>query len=253
MSRTRLAVSADPRGGRARVDVRSDGPSGRGHLAVRVLAATTDTVRVAIVAEGALLLAGDDVALDLLVGPGIRLDVVEPAGTVAYDMRGGQARWTVTAEVGSDARLLWRAEAFVVSTGADVARSLDLHLRERAVAVLRETLVLGRSAETGGRLRQRLRVTAPTGPVLAEDLEVDGATPQPGVLAGSRVVDTVSVLGRRADGIPTPRGAHRLELDEEGTLLRALVTAVHLSPLDPAWHEAALGAGDPADLGVSSV
>lgn len=246
MSATRLDVRRDPHGGRARVVVVSDGPRGRGHLGVRALDVGADQARVALVAEGALLLLDDDITLDLRVGPGVRLEVVEPSGTVAYDMRGGRARWTVTAEVASDARLVWRAEPFVVSTGASVARTLDLHLRERAVAVLRETLVLGRSAEAGGRLSQRTRVTGPSGPVLAEDLDLDGAAPRVGVLAGCRVVDTVSVLGRRATALPLPAGAHRLELDAPGTVTRALTTAAHLSPLEPVWVGAVAWADDGA-------
>ncbi|MEO7236079.1 MAG: urease accessory protein UreD [Lapillicoccus sp.] len=238
MSVTRLSVAGDPGGGRVRVVVASDGPRGRGHLGIRVLDARPDHARVALLAEGALLLAGDEVGVRVDVGPGVHLEVVEPAGTVAYDMRGGEATWAVSAELGPHARLVWRAEPFVVSSGARVRRTLDLHLRENAVAVLRETLVLGRSAESGGTLQQRTRVTTADGPLLAEDLEIDGARPQVGVLGGSRVLDTVAVLGTRAGAEPTPAGAHRLELDGCGTLLRALLPAVHLSPLEPVWRRA---------------
>jgi hypothetical protein len=43
------------------VVIRTDGPRGRGHLGVRVLQAGADGARVALLAEGALLVAGDDV------------------------------------------------------------------------------------------------------------------------------------------------------------------------------------------------
>ena len=89
-------------------------------------------------------------------------------------------------------------------------------------------------------LQQRTRVTTADGPLLAEDLEVDGARPQVGVLGSSRVLDTVTVLGDRAGLGPTPAGAHRLELDGLGTLVRALLPAVHLSPLEPVWQRAVL-------------
>ena len=61
MSQTRFEVGRDPSGGRVRMVVRTDGPRGRGHLGIRVLHAGADRARVAILAEGALLVAGDDV------------------------------------------------------------------------------------------------------------------------------------------------------------------------------------------------
>ena len=60
MSHTDLAVDRDPSGGRVRIHIRSDGPRGRGHLGVRVLGTGSAHVRVALLAEGALLVAGDD-------------------------------------------------------------------------------------------------------------------------------------------------------------------------------------------------
>src|ERR1035438_4707388 len=56
---TRIKVCADPGGRRARVHLGSSGPDGRGHLAARILALGQGSARVALVAEGALLLTGD--------------------------------------------------------------------------------------------------------------------------------------------------------------------------------------------------
>ena len=234
MSHTRLEVWRDPVGGRVRVLVRTDGPRGRGHLGIRVLHAGVDGARVAVLAEGALLVAGDDVSVGMRVGPGVRLDVVEPAGTVAFDMRGGSARWGVSVEVDDEGELVWRAEPFVVATGAVVDRELEVTLHGSGAAVLREVLVLGRVRETGGVVRQRLRATASGRPLLAEDLALDGARPQVAVIGGHRVVDSVTVLGRRA-GASTPGAAHRLELEGAGTVVRHLGAQTHTSPLEPFW------------------
>lgn len=241
MSHTELAV--DLAGGRARVVVRTDGPRGQGHLGVRLLEVGRDRVRVALLAEGALLVAGDDVSVGMRVGRGVRLEVVEPAGTVAFAMRGGSARWGAALHVADGGELVWRAEPFVVASGAAVHRDVAVSLAGSGAAVLREVLVLGRVRETGGVLSQRLRVVGPAGPLLAEDLFVDGASPRVGLLGGHRVVDSVSVFGRRATGIPTPTGAHRLELDGEGTVLRHCGDQAHTSPLDDTW--AALAASKP--------
>ncbi|HYQ34174.1 MAG TPA: urease accessory protein, partial [Lapillicoccus sp.] len=98
----------------------------------------------------------------------------------------------------------------------------------------REVLVLGRVREAGGVVRQRLRASASGRPLLAEDLALDGARPQVAVVGGHRVVDSVTVLGRRA-GASTPGAAHRLELEGAGTVVRHLGAQTHTSPLEPFW------------------
>jgi urease accessory protein len=233
MSHTELEVG--PAAGRPRVTVRTDGPRGRGHLGIRVLDVGRDRVRVALVAEGALLVAGDDVSVGVRVGPGVRLEVVEPAGTVAFEMRGGSARWAAAIEVADGGELVWRAEPFVVAAGAVVHRDVRVALAGSGTALLREVLVLGRVRESGGVLSQRLRALGPAGPLLAEDLQLDGVDPGVGVLGSHRVVDSVSLLGRRATGTATPTGAHRLELEGTGTVLRHCGDQTHTSPLDDTW------------------
>jgi urease accessory protein len=217
------------------VVVRTDGPRGRGHLGIRVLHAEPDVARVAVLAEGALLVADDDVSVGMRVGAGVRLDVVEPAGTVAFDMRGRSARWGVEIEVDDGGELVWRAEPFVVATGAVVDRDLEVVLHGAGAAVLREVLVLGRVREAGGVVRQRLRASSAGRPLLAEDLVLDGGRPRVGVVGSHRVVDSVTVLGRRIAGAATPEGAHRMELDGAGTVVRYLGAQTHTSPLEPLW------------------
>jgi urease accessory protein len=235
LSHTDLHVERDPSGRRVRIQVRSDGPRGRGHLAVRVLEAGPAHGRVALLAEGAMLVAGDDVSVGLRVGTSVRLEVVEPAGTVAFDMRGGSARWGVAVDVADEADLVWRAEPFVVASGAVVDRHVTVALSGTGTAALRETLVLGRVRESGGVIRQRLRADGAAGPLLAEDLDIDGTRPRIGVLGRHRVVDSITMLGRRAARIPTPEGAHRLELDGPGTVMRYLGDDTHTSPLEGFW------------------
>lgn len=79
---TRLALLATPGGG-CRL-------SGGGGVFRAVLQRRSGaSARVALVPERALLLSGDAVALHVVVDPGLRLELVETGGTVAYDMRGG--------------------------------------------------------------------------------------------------------------------------------------------------------------------
>ena len=75
-------------------------------------------VRLALVATQALLLAGDHVRIEVVVHGPVQLDLVETAGTVAYDMRGGSASWEVDVVLRNGARLTWDGEPFVVAAGA---------------------------------------------------------------------------------------------------------------------------------------
>ena len=234
MSTTRVVVTASA-GRDPAVTVLTPGPTGRGHLAVRRLPARDGVARLALVAEGALLLAGDDVGVEVVVEEGAWVEVVEPSGTVAYPMRGGRAHWRVSLAVDDGASVRWRGLPFVVAAGADVGRSTSVRLGDGAVVVLREVLVLGRSGEPGGAVGSRLRVDGVDGPVLAEDLLLGPGRPSVGVVGDARVLDTVTVLGARAGA--APEGVTRLELEGGGTQLRWLGAATHASPLE-GWTSA---------------
>ena len=133
---------------------------------------------------------------------------------------------------GSDAggTLLWHGLPFVVTDGADVERRSSLTLEADARAVIRETLVLGRHGEQGGRLVSALAVVDSDGPILLERLDADGSAPEPGVLGGNRVLDAVIAVGFRP-----PTRPDDLEFDRPGAMARHLSDHTHGSPLDPVW------------------
>ena len=174
--------------------------------------------RVALVPEQAVLLAGDHVTVAVRVGARQRLEVVEPGGTVAYAMRGRQARWDVRVEVEEGGSLVWHGEPFVVADGADVLRHLTLELGATSRVVLRETLVLGRSGEGPGRLVARTDVHRDGVPVLLEELDAALG------LGSHRVLDQVLCLGSgcTADG---------LALESGDRLHRWLGAETHASPI----------------------
>ena len=213
--------------GAAGLDLRTDA------FAPRVLRRGARSARVALVGARALLLAGDRVEIDVTVEAGCSLELVEVAGTVAYDGRGGEPScWSVRIALGAGARLSWHGEPFVVASGADVTRDLHADLGAGAVARLRETLVLGRTGESGGALLSRTRVALDDAPLLVEDLDLrDVATrTSPAVLGANRCVDTISTFGERAEA---PRA---LQLQGCGTLVRALTVDAHRSPLAGLWR-----------------
>lgn len=216
-SLTTVSVDPSPRG---RVKVALDARSApeRPVLRPMLLASSSASARVSLVPEGALLLAGDAVRIQVFVGPGARLDLVEPGGTVAYDMRGGSATWDVDIVLAEGARLVWHGEPFVSAAGSAVTRRTRVQLGDGAVCALRETLVLGRHGEPGGLLRQVFE-----SPMLHDDLDVS----HPLALGGHRVMGTITVLGKRLD--------QGMQLHDEGTLLRVLCDDAHRAVPAAVW------------------
>ena len=215
---TRIGVQAAS--GRARLSLAA------GPISPRVISCTATGARVALVATTALLLGGDHIEIDIEVGPGAWLEVVEIAGTVAYDAAGVASSWTVRARVGDGGSLIWAAEPFAIAGGANTLRSQAIALGTDAVAYLRETLVLGRTGEVGGAVRSRLTVTLGTKPLLVEDLNLGepGTRSLPGILGNARVIDTVALFGARAPADPALPVGHRFELDGPGSVARALTS-----------------------------
>jgi urease accessory protein len=190
-----------------------------------------DGPRVGLLATTALLLGGDEVEVVVEVGPGAALDLFDVAGTVAYHGRGRPATWRTTITVADDACLTYAGQPFVVSDGADVTRTLDLALGGSARLQLRETLVLGRDGQTGGRVRSRTGLRVGGVEVWREDADLDPAEIRdfPGLLAGRRVVDTLLTVGQPAPTAP-PAVAYAL-LGGRGTVTRYLGAELADSPL----------------------
>jgi urease accessory protein len=176
------------------------------------------------------------------VRAGACLDLGDVAGTVAYSGRGVPAAWHVRATVADGATLRYAGEPFVVADGADVTRTLELDVATGAAVLLRDTVVLGRSGERGGRLRSRTAVRVGDTPVLREDQDLDPDRDRcaPGLLGCHRVLDTVLWLG---PGLPPPVDAISYALvGGAGTLTRWLGGSLAESPLGRAWSPGSAGA-----------
>ena len=168
--------------------------------------------------------------IEVVVRGAVRLEIVETAGTVAYAMRGASSRWDVDLTLSEGASLTWHGEPFVISEGANVTRSLHARLEPGCTAMLRESLVLGRHGESGGRLRTTTRVWLGAEVLLAEDLCPDDGW---AVLGDSRCLDTITALGMRL-----PDQAATLQLDGPASIARSLTGAQHLSDLGAVWRTA---------------
>ncbi len=231
--RTVLAVESVD--GRVRVRSSTRGDPARPCLRPMLLDSGPRHARVALVPDGALLLAGDAVRLDVVVGPGVSLHLVEPAGTVAFDMRGDQASWDVRITLGAGATLLWAGEPFVLAGGSRVRRSTTVHLDAGARLALREVLVLGRHQERGGLLEQHWSAYGPDGgPLLVEELLLDETAHRPGILGGHRALGSVVALGMTVPDDVCPEA--RLDLEGGGSVWRGLAHEAHRAVRVDAWR-----------------
>lgn len=227
MSATRITVDAG--GSRARVTLDA------GTIVPRLIERGPRSARIALVAGGAVLLGGDRIDIVIAVAAGCTLDLDDIGGTVAYGADGVASFWTVDVTVGAGARLRWAGLPLIVSDGADVHRSTRIRLGRDAVAMVRESVVLGRSGERGGRLHLSTSIADDDGPLLEEALDADGAHPVPGVLGAHRVLDTIIRVGDRPDPV-SAAGVAFMALDEPGGMARYLGAAAHTSPLGTVWN-----------------
>ncbi len=220
MSLTRITVDGD------RVGLR------HGQLRAQRLGDRDGWVRIGLLATTALLLGGDEVEIEVSVGEGMRLDLFDIAGTVAYNGRGRPAAWHVRIELADGAKLRYRGEPFVMADGADVRRTLRVELAGTAGLGLRETLILGRAGELGGRLRSETRLRIADLDVWVEDqlLDPDGDRRRPGMLGDRRVLDSMIMVG--TETVAAPRGAVGYALvDGRGSIVRYLGTELAASPV----------------------
>jgi urease accessory protein len=206
-----------------------------GHLSARRVGAPEGRVRVALVGTVALLLAGDAVRIEVVVGRGVDLEIVEVAGTVAYDMRGGSAEWQVDVHVEDGGVLVWEGLPFVIADGADVTRTMTVVLDGSACAALRETYVFGRTGEAGGDLRTSTVIAHDDRPLLVEQLDLRaGARIDGAILGTARCFDAVTSLGAR---IETARPG-LLQLESAGSIDRRLAESLHTTGLSQTFRDA---------------
>ncbi|MCC9175349.1 urease accessory protein UreD [Arthrobacter sp. zg-Y179] len=253
---TRIAV--EPSGEGARFALLDQGH----YLAPRPVAGGSGSgarqLRVALIGIHMMLLGGDDVRIEVAVGPGVILEVVEPAGMVAYDAEGMQSRWTLEAVLDEGAVLIWEGAPFVAAAGSNVLRETRVKLGAGARVLIRETLVLGRSGEEAGPLRSTTRLTGPNGDYLYEDLDLRGPRQRAvGVLGAAKVLSSATAAGWRPPSLPPTGGARagdggarRLEFAAEGAAVRALAGTAHeaareTDPVYRSWKDRLRG-GPPA-------
>jgi urease accessory protein len=223
---THISVEAAPE--RARVHLTA------GPIVPRLVGRGPRSARIALVSGGALLLAGDCVQLNIDVAEGCVLELIEIGGVVAY---GGDHRssWQVHCSVRRGGMLIWGGLPFVVSDGASVARGLVCDLDRGARLLLRETTVLGRAGELGGRFWSRTQIHADARPLLLEEWSADGQVADPATLGRNRVLDSLLWIGPTIAAPGPSADITVLELEGGGTGYRRVGTSTHEVSLDHQW------------------
>jgi urease accessory protein len=250
--RARVVVELGPDGRSLVRELRSQPPLAllpqRGAAAARSAAAT-----VHMVGSATSPLGGDDVGLDVEVGPGADLVLTGVAAALALPgQAGGSSRLVIRLLVADGASLQFLPEPTVVTRRADHHGELHATLGAGSRLRCREVLVAGRSGESSGRFRGLVRVTDGARPLLVQEQELGdlGLQSSAAHLAGRRVLGTeVLVWGEDpAEAVagdwwslsPLPgRGCLATAVGSDAVAAqRALADAV---AAHPGWSAAVLG------------
>jgi urease accessory protein len=138
-------------------------------------------------------LGGDDLSLEIEVGPGAELWVRTVAASIALPGRSGaESVLAVHAVVGEGARLVFLPEPIVAAARCRHHNVSTVDVAGGARLTWREEAVLGRFGEAGGDLRLSAVMRRGGLPWYRSSLEIGPTHPDgPAVLAGARVLATV--------------------------------------------------------------
>jgi urease accessory protein len=252
-ARARVVVECGADGRSVVRELRSQPPLAllpqRGAAAARSPAAT-----VHMVGSATSPLGGDDVALDVEVGPGADLVLTGVAATLALPGQAGRpSHLVIRLRVADGAGLQFLPEPTVVTRRADHHGELHVELGAGARLRCRDVLVAGRSGEPPGRFRGLVRVTDGARPLLVQEQELGDPELRSSAahLAGRRVLGTEVLVWDEdpADGLAGDwwslsrlpgRGCLATAIGSDAvSAQRALADAV---AAHPGWSATVLGA-----------
>jgi urease accessory protein len=181
-ARAAVATRLDARGRTQVAVLHSDGP----------LALRETPQGVYLVGAAAGPLGGDDLALDIEVGPGSHLELRSAAGMLLLPgPQGHGSVLRISARVGPGGRLDFCPRPAVAVAGCDHRTRAEVELAARAALRWREEIVLGRHGEPSGRCASRLDVTLGGSPVYRGELTVG----EPATDASSAVLAGAGAAG----------------------------------------------------------
>jgi urease accessory protein len=124
------------------------------------------------------LVGGDDLSIDVELGPGARALLTTPAATKLYRSRGAQAAQRVQLRAAQAARIEWLPQETIAFDGTRAALATRVELAQDAELIAWEVTCLGRPAcgerFEHGVLDQRLEVTRCGTPLVLERARYQG-------------------------------------------------------------------------------
>ena len=165
------------------------------------LRSTVDGVH--LVGSGAGPLGGDDLALDVRVGPGAALDLSSVAASLVQPgPHGDGSRTVVDVEVGVGAHLHLHLQPMVLVAGCEHESLVRVRMGAGASLMWRDEVVLGRHAEPSGSLRQRVHLDVAGEVLLRNELVVGPLSPWslgPAGVGGARAFGSLVVVDEGLD------------------------------------------------------
>jgi urease accessory protein len=160
---------------------------------VPLLPRRTGPNEVHIVGGAAGPLGGDELSLEIEVGPGAELWVRTVAASIALPGRdGAESCLTVHAVVGEGARLVFLPEPIVACARSRHHNVSTMDLAASARLTWREEAVFGRFGEPSGDLRLSTTARRDGRPWYRSDVAVGPSHPNgPAILGGARVLSTL--------------------------------------------------------------
>lgn len=215
----RIVAEADGRGGTRLAVLHGESPL----LLRRTGDRTAGDVTVHLVGGAAGPLRGDDLRLDLTIGPGASLQMCSVAAQLALPGRPGlpPSRLEIRAEVASGGALRWLPEPLIAAAGCDHITVTRIDVATGGALLWREDLVCGRHGEPCGNVRTETTIRYGGSTLYRHDLSVGPAAPGwsgAAVLGDGRAVGTVITA-------PLPPAAMDRESAEHGSAARPPASA----------------------------
>ncbi|BCY13707.1 urease accessory protein UreD [Actinoplanes sp. L3-i22] len=191
----RIVAETDGRGGTRLAVLRGQSPL----LLRRTGPRTTGGVTVHLVGGAAGPLRGDELRLDIEVGPGAWLELLSVAAQLALPGRPAPAsRLTITATVAAGGTLRWIPEPLIAAAGCDHVAVTRVAVEAGGSLLWRDDLVCGRHGETSGDFVADTLVRYDGSALYRHELAVGPRAPGwtgAAVLGSARAIGTVITAG----------------------------------------------------------
>lgn len=138
----------------------------------------SDVARVSLAAGAAGPVGGDQLSLDISVGPGSTLVLSEiSASLLLPGVHGERSSTRTRIQVAAGGTLVWLPQPVIAARGCHHLNDVRVELEEGARLLMREELLLGRHGETPGSLAQRVQVRLGGRPLYHQHLDLGPAAP----------------------------------------------------------------------------